>query len=280
VGKTAKAADPAKAAAAPPADPADPALKVDVAPAPAATAPAAGHTPGVLFDENGQREAMLAQVRAQLGDVPERYIEFKPGPDGLSMRWLPPLSEIMRKYEACRRAREPGAQCGAVRDQAIAKLSEPSAAPAAAAAPTPAAATARTRPGKTKASAKGEAAAPIPDAAAAHEPNAAAPEAAAARADNEPHLVSEPQAPAATPGPIDPAPVKAETKPVPTDRAGLEQKAAEDHAVCMKLKPKFECEQARARALGTLERPKAPKPAKAAKQAKAASPQVATAPAQ
>ena len=60
----------------------------------------------------------------------------------------------------------------------------------------------------------------------------------------------------------------------------MEQKIAEAHIVCMRLKPKFECEQARARAIGALDRPKPGKPARPAKQAKAPAPQVAAAPAQ
>ena len=59
----------------------------------------------------------------------------------------------------------------------------------------------------------------------------------------------------------------------------MEQKIAEEHAVCMRLKPKFECEQARARAMGALDRPgKAAKPTKPAREARAgAASQVAAA---
>ena len=274
----------AKAASVSPAEAAEPSAAADPTAALSANTAASARNPAALFDEKAQREAMLAQLRAQLGDVPERYIEFKPGPDGLSMRFLPPLNEIMRKYETCRRAREPGAQCGVVRDQAIARLSEPGAAAAAAAPAAPAA----QKPGKTKASAKSDAG-PKPSPTAAQEAQAPAQDAAAAAAepaathsDNEPYLVTEPQGAATTPSPVLPpaAAAKAETRPEPTDRAELERRAAADHAVCMKLKPKFECEQARARALGTLERPKAVKPAKPAKQAKAASSQIAKAPVQ
>lgn len=254
------------------------------APAAQATATPAPPAPVSLFDDAGQREAMLAQFRAQFGPVPDRYIEFKPGPDGLSMRLLPPLNEIVRKYETCRRAREPGAQCGAVRDQAIAKLSDtdtPALADAPAVAP-------RTKSGKS-AAAKPAAKADAPDpkaenpaaaadaAMGAPEPAAKAPAeigAATAKTDT-------PAAPdAAAPGPA--AEVKAATPaPKPMDRAAREQRIAEDHAVCMRLKPRFECEQARARALGALDKPKAGKPAKQpAKHAKGASAQVAAAPAQ
>jgi hypothetical protein len=42
-----------------------------------------------------------------------------------------------------------------------------------------------------------------------------------------------------------------------------EQKIAEDYAWCMRAKPKFECEQARAKALSALSKPKPGKPAPA-----------------
>jgi hypothetical protein len=251
----------------------------------AATAPAAAQ-PGSLFDESAQRDAMLAQIRAQFGDIPERYIEFKPGPDGLSMRLLPPLNEIVKKYEACRRAREPGSQCAAMRDQAIAKLAEAPAAPELAAAP--GAAVPRTKPGKNaapKAAAKGDA--PMaksesPAAVAAEAPIQAQPLSREAGA-VEPAGAGVTPAAEAGPGSTqtsakaDPQPAM----PASADRAGMEQKIAQEHAVCMRLKPRFECEQARARALGTLDRPKAAKPARPAKQAgKSARSQIAAAPGQ
>ncbi len=291
LGKTAR---PAPASAA---EVVESAPAAEAAAAPAGGAPAAAAVPtGPLFDEASQREAMLAQLRAQFGNVPERYIEFKPGADGLSMRLLPPLNEIVRKYEACRRAREPGAQCAAVRDQAVAKLNDApaaaTAAPAHAAKPAKAAAAPKA-PAKPEAApvkadapaAKPEAATAQPDAAAPAEPQPAAAQAPAAEAStavegNQPHLVAEPQAAAAA-RPLPeaaprPAPAAAQA---PLDRPAREQKIAEEHAVCMRLKPKFECEQARARALGALDRPaKAAKPSKPAREAKAgAASQVAAA---
>jgi hypothetical protein len=236
--------------------------------------------PAGLFDDAGQKEAMLAQIRSQFGEVPERYIEFKPGPDGLSMRLLPPLNEIVKRYEACRRAREPGSQCAADRDQAIAKLAAPGMDAATAEAPAPA--VPRAKPGKNGApgkSAKNAAVATTPE-------NGAVPSAQPASAASPP-AVSEPtdavkaEAPS-TPGSEVAAMARPEapTAPAaqaPLDRAAMEQKIAEEHAVCMRLKPKFECEQARKRALGTLERPKAVKPARPEKQAKAQHGQVAAA---
>jgi hypothetical protein len=269
---------PAKPSPAPRAD------ALEAAPA-AMVSPAAGPAPGVpgaLFDEGAQKEAMLAQIRAQFGAVPERYIEFKPGPDGLSMRLLPPLNEIVKKYEACRRAREPGAQCAAQRDQAVAKLSE--ALPAEAAAPAPP----RTKAGP-KADRNAAAAGKIDP---AREPAAAGKDASMPPAAGHPAAQATPaetalpdpagksEAQAAEPVAAAAAPAKAPVKPAAAlDRAAMEQKIAEEHVVCMRLKPKFECEQARARALGALDRPKA-KPARPAKQAKSASPKVAAAPVQ
>jgi hypothetical protein len=255
--------------------------------APAATgSPAAGVTPGVpgaLFDEAAQKEAMLGQIRAQFGAVPEHYIEFKPGPDGLSMRLLPPLNEIVKKYEACRRAREPGAQCAAQRDQAVAKLSETLPAEAASAEPP-------RRKAGTKAERTGSAAGKIEPAGApaaagkdaAMPSDAGHPTAQATPSETAlPDTASKSEAQASDRVAAAATPAKPPVKPLPAlDRAAMEQKIAEEHVVCMRLKPKFECEQARARALGALDRPKPAKPARAAKQAKAASPKVAAAPAQ
>jgi hypothetical protein len=243
--------------------------------APAPAAQPAAPPAGGLFDETAQREAMLAQIRAQFGPVPERYIEFKPGPDGLTMRMLPPLNEIVRKYEKCRRAREPGVQCGAMRDQAIAKLGE-AAAPGTAAAPAKAARNAATAKPAPHADAT------VP--AASAEPAGAAPAAATARAATEAAsgqaaadaamqkadtTQAEPARAAAAAGVQAAAPVPPKSDPMPMDRAAMEQRIAEEHVVCMRLKPRFECEQARKAALAALDKPKTAKPAKPARQVKA-----------
>jgi hypothetical protein len=52
------------------------------------------------------------------------------------------------------------------------------------------------------------------------------------------------------------------------DRAAAEQKIAAEHSWCMRAKPKYECEQARARALSALDKP-AVKPVKVKRPAKA-----------
>ena len=187
-------------------------------PAPAAPVSAqADPAPASLLDPQAQQDAMLTQVRAQFGNVPEQYIEFKPGADGLSMRFLPPLSDILRKYETCRRARDLSADCGGERDRALARLSD---------APSPPLAV---KPEKPHTVARKH----LPTAAESSRSNAPA---------------------AALPGPATPA-VQAPAPATP-DRAVAEQKIGEDYAWCMRAKPKFECEQARARALGEIDRVK------------------------
>lgn len=213
----------------------------------------AGNSPAALFDEQSQKEAMLAQVRAQFGNVPERFIEFKPGADGLSMRFLPPLSDILKKYEMCRRARAPRTDCAADRDRAIAKLTD-ALPPAAAIDDKPATPAAKVAP---------PAESPVP---------------AAASADVHPAPIETPppaKSAETLSAPVQPAPAAPAAAPA-LDRAAAEQKILEDYTWCMRAKPKFECEQARARALSTLDKPK---PAGKAKRPgkQAAAPNVATA---
>jgi hypothetical protein len=223
---TAAATPAPKAAPSPQADPAA------VSAEPEAVAPETA--PSGLFDEQSQKEAMLAQVRAQFGNVPERYVEFKPGADGLSMRFLPPLSDIVKKYETCRKARDTRADCGADRDAALAKLSET-----------------------------------LPPAAAKNDKAVPAVKAAA------PAEASTPPSGSADVRAV-PVPPEAAAPAAGADRAAAEQKIGEDYAWCMRAKPKFECEQARAKALSALDKAKpAAKPKRPAKQA-AAAPKVAT----
>jgi hypothetical protein len=202
--------------------------------------PAAAATPAGLLDEQSQKDAMLAQVRAQFGDVPEHYVEFKPGPDGLSMRFLPPLSDILKKYEMCRKVRETRADCAADRDNAIAKLSA-------------------TRPPAAAGTDKGVDKA---NPAVAGDDKSLAPPAKAAAPSETPAAAS-PQAHAAPAQPDAAAAAAA-------DRVAAEQKILEEYTWCMRAKPKFECEQARAKALSALDKPKpAAKPKRAPKQAAA-----------
>jgi hypothetical protein len=76
-----------------------------------------------------------------------------------------------------------------------------------------------------------------------------------------------------------PAETSAQATPASPDRAAAEQRIAEDHEWCLRAKPRFDCEQARA--LSALQRPaKSAKPKQRAdRQAAAgAGKQMATAP--
>jgi hypothetical protein len=206
--------------------------------------PAAAATPAGLLDEQSQKDAMLAQVRAQFGAVPEHYVEFKPGPDGLSMRFLPPLSDILKNYEMCRKVRETRADCAADRDNAIAKLS---------ATRPPAAA------GTDKAVDKANPAVAGDDKSLAPPAKSAAPHIPPDR--GETPAAASPQAHAAPAQPDAAAAAAA-------GRVAAEQKILEEYTWCMRAKPKFECEQARAKALSALDKPKpAAKPKRPPKQA-------------
>ncbi|HXV06896.1 MAG TPA: hypothetical protein VD791_02620 [Burkholderiales bacterium] len=234
--KAARAAAPSPAPKAAQSPQAAPQTKTAPEPPPAAA------TPAGLLDEQSQKDAMLAQVRAQFGDVPEHYVEFKPGPDGLSMRFLPPLSDILKKYEMCRKVRETRADCAADRDNAIAKLS---------ATRPPAAA------GTDKAVDKAN------PAVAGDDKSLAPPAKAAAPSETPAPAAASPQAHAAPAQPDAAAAAAA-------DRVAAEQKILEEYTWCMRAKPKFECEQARAKALSALDKPKpAAKPKRAPKQAAA-----------
>ena len=61
--------------------------------------------------------------------------------------------------------------------------------------------------------------------------------------------------------PPQPQSVKQVSEPATTasDRAAAEQKIGEDYSWCMRVKPKFECDQARTKALSELDKPKTPK---------------------
>ena len=72
------------------------------------------------------------------------------------------------------------------------------------------------------------------------------------------------------------APTPAPEAASPADRAGYEQKIAADYALCMRAKPKFECESARAAALKALDTPTKPKTKSKSAAKGAPSPDVAT----
>jgi hypothetical protein len=194
-----------------------------------------------LADDKAQQEAMLTQVRAQFGNVSERYVEFKPGPDGLAMRFRPPMSDILKKYELCRKSRDRSADCAAERDRALAALGPAGTTPPLKDAPSRAAQPELQSP---------SGAAPAP-------PRVAVMPASnsVARAAPEPSKAMQ----------LPPS------QPPAADRAAAEQRIAAEHSSCMRAKPKYECEQARAKALSALDKPAA-KPAKAKRAAKSPTP--------
>ena len=99
----------------------------------------AGSTP---IDEQ-QKQAMLEQLRAQYGNISEKQVEFISGPSGLSTRFKPPIVEVLKKYESCRKALKDKSYCAGERDKALARLADPKPAPAAGPAPEPSESTLR-----------------------------------------------------------------------------------------------------------------------------------------
>ncbi len=98
---------------------------VTAPPAKAASAP---------IDEQ-QKQAMLEQLRSQYGNISEKQVEFISGPSGVSTRFKPPIVEVLKKYESCRKALKDKSYCAGERDKALARLADPKPAPAAAPAP-------------------------------------------------------------------------------------------------------------------------------------------------
>jgi hypothetical protein len=82
-----------------------------------------------------QKQAMLEQLRSQYGNISEKQVEFISGPGGVSTRFRPPIVEVLKKYESCRKALKDKSYCAGERDKALARLADPK--PAAAAAPAP-----------------------------------------------------------------------------------------------------------------------------------------------
>ena len=95
---------------------------VTVPPAKAGSAP---------IDEQ-QKQAMLEQLRSQYGNISEKQVEFMSGPSGLSTRFKPPIVEVLKKYESCRKALKDKSYCAGERDKALARLADPKPTPAAA----------------------------------------------------------------------------------------------------------------------------------------------------
>jgi hypothetical protein len=82
-----------------------------------------------------QKQAMLDQLRSQYGNISEKQVEFISGPAGVSTRFKPPIVEILKKYESCRKALKDKGYCAGERDKALARLADPKPPPTAAPAP-------------------------------------------------------------------------------------------------------------------------------------------------
>jgi hypothetical protein len=253
----------------------------------------AGHNEEAPQDR--QKQVMMSRVREQYGNIDERYVQFQSGPAGPSMQFQGPIRDILKRYEICRKQTKNSPTCVAERDQAMAALASPDAHAAAQppAQPTVEAAGAseaksapEARPSpdaKPAAKPKKSARKPAPqiEAKSAPKPDAHLDESAVpGKHVAEPAPVQPPAKPAAvpaaaaeTPAPVaaaEAAPAKPMPQPVapeapaatPPSEAQLpaEQKIAQDFAWCMRAKPKFECEQARARAQAALAKPKTAKP--------------------
>jgi hypothetical protein len=213
--------------------------EVDI-PRGAAAAPAAGE------DQERQKEIVRSRVREQYGEIDERHVTVESGLDGTEAHFSPQMREILKRYELCRKNTKGSPTCATERNQAMAALSsqppaaEPAPVPAAAAEPQPA--RAKGKPA-AKAVAKPEV---VPAQQAEIEPTPPRHEPAEAHA-------------AARPATAETKPAAETAAPAP-DRATREQKIATDYAWCMRAKPRFECETARAAALKALDVPAQSRP--------------------
>ena len=79
-----------------------------------------------------QKQAMLEQLRSQYGNISEKQVEFISGPSGVSTRFKPPIVEVLKKYESCRKALKDKSYCAGERDKALARLGDPKPVPTAA----------------------------------------------------------------------------------------------------------------------------------------------------
>jgi hypothetical protein len=246
---------------------------------------------------------MLEQLRSQYGNISEKQVEFINGPSGLSTRFKPPIVEVLKKYESCRKALKDKSYCAGERDKALARLADPKPTPATApmseatestsrepavAASTPEAPSRSPAPGSAPQQAKAPTTASAPEAPSRSPAPTAAPQQAKSQS-----AVSVPETPSRTPAPAAApqqtttqaaAPTSAPTEatpqaatsapavdaPVPQPseaelRAAAEQKINQDYMACMRAKPKFDCDQARTKSMAGLDKPaKVVKPRKAA----------------
>lgn len=255
---------------------------VTIPPAKASSAP---------IDEQ-QKQAMLEQLRSQYGNISEKQVEFIAGPGGVSTRFKPPIVEILKKYESCRKALKDKSYCAGERDKALARLADPK--PASTAARTPESTESASRelgavapvadaparpqvPAAVPQQATSPATASMPEAPTRSAPSANATQPAKAQtAAAIPDATARVAAPAAqqtaspaaaltsvpteaTPQPTASAPAVEAPAAPPSDaelRAAAEQKINQDYMTCMRAKPKFDCDQARTKSMAALDKPK------------------------
>jgi hypothetical protein len=211
-----------------------------------------------------QKEILMSRVRDQYGNVDERHVTVQSGLTGAEPHFSPQMREILKRYELCRKNTKASPTCATERNQAMAALSPQPGGSEAAAEPSAAAELQATPKAKPAAKHKQAAAKPVtkpepmpservdaaaapmtPEAEATHVATPQSPPAAAQlKSEVEAMHASTPPSPAAAP---DAAPA--------TDRTTREQKIAADYALCMRAKPKFECESARAAAVKALDTP-------------------------
>ena len=242
-----------------------------------------------------QKQAMMEQLRSQYGNISEKQVEFISGPGGVSTRFKPPIVEVLKKYESCRKALKDKAYCAGERDKALARLADPKPAPAAAPATETTESTSREpavpvaaasmpeAPSRSPASgsapqqAKPQTTAAPPEtpsrSASTATPQPAKAQAAAPVAEatsRAPASAAAPQPAASQAATPAPAPTEAAAPPAasapaadaqaaqPSEaelRAAAEQKINQDYMACMRAKPKFDCDQARTKSMAGLDKP-------------------------
>ncbi len=210
-----------------------------------------------------QKEILMSRVREQYGNVDEKHVTVPSAVAGAEPHFSPQMREILKRYELCRKNTKASPTCAAERNQAMAALSaqsggsEADAGMSAAGEPQPAA---KAKPAAVKHKQAAAKPTPKPEAPATEPADASA---APAKPDMEPVRAAAPAAvqakaePEAAQAPM-PATTASEAAPA-ADRVTREQKITSDYALCMRAKPKFECESARAAALKALDTPAKPK---------------------
>ncbi len=199
-----------------------------------------------------QKRMHLTRLRVQFGEVPEELVSFHQGPEGISPRYAPALAEVLDEFEACRSTR--GTDCVAVRNASYARLRARASSPAGGGAPRPVAGK-DAMPGAD----------PLRQVRRSVEPRIvqSAPAPQPIRQAAATHQVRPTLSGASTP--LDrPQNALAPSTTVPhsggstlsaaQQRTTAERAIAKRYRQCMREKPKYECEQARARALAELKK--------------------------